>query len=273
VTSGTDTPHPASLRSDDLDFAFELAAAADRITLDRFQALDLRMEYKTDGTEVTDADRETERTLRGLVRDRRPTDAVLGEEYGGEPAPGRQWIFDPIDGTANYLRGVPVWATLIGLCIDGLPVLGVVSAPALDRRWWAQRGAGASASWQGRERTLAVSDVDDLARAFISYASLHYWEEDGGTAAPALALSRAAWRDRSFGDFWPYMMVAEGTMDVACEPGLHPYDMAALHPIVTEAGGAFTGLDGTGTIWEGDALATNARLHPAAVSILQEGAR
>ena len=254
---------------EDLEFALELADAGDRITLDRFRSSDLHMEYKPDGTEVTDADRSTERALRNRVRTERPADGILGEEYGGSPASGRQWLIDPIDGTANYLRGVPVWATLIGLCVDGVPVLGFASAPALDRRWWARSGAGAHASWSGRERTLHVSSVDSLDRAFISFGALHYWEDAGGSG-PALALSRAAARDRSFGDFWPYVMVAEGSMDVACEPGLHPYDIAALHSIVTEAGGAFTGLDGTGTIWEGNALATNGRLHAACASILEE---
>lgn len=255
----------------DLEFALRLADRADDLTLAHFteaQHGDLAVRYKADRSEVTDADVACERLLREEISERYPEDSILGEEFGGDRHDGRLWVVDPIDGTANYLRGVPVWATLIALVIDGAPVLGVVSAPALQRRWWATQGGGAVTRDLGRERgPLTVSKVADLDHAFISFGSLHYWEE-ADRLDDALRLSSASWRDRSFGDFSPYMLVAEGGMDVACELDVKPYDLAALAPIVTEAGGRFTGITGAGTIWEGDALATNGLLHEGASAVL-----
>ena len=173
----------------------------------------------------------------------------------------RRWIVDPIDGTKNFVRGVPVWATLIGLVVDEVPVLGLVAAPALQRRWWAAQGSGA---WSGRSlssaRRISVSKVNTLADASMSYSSLGGWRERG-RGAQVLELMDDCWRSRAYGDFWSYMLVAEGAVDIAAEPELAVHDMAALVTIVQEAGGRFTGLDGRDGCWSGNALATNGLLH------------
>lgn len=254
--------------ADDLALALRIADAADAISADRFRAVDLAVETKPDRTPVTDADRAVERSVRDLLADARPGDAVLGEEYGGDPAPGRQWIVDPIDGTTNFLRGLPIWATLIALAVDGVPVLGVASAPALGRRWWAGRGLGAWAAAPGGEPArLAVSRVRDPGDAFVSYNSLQGWD-GAGALDPLLALSRRAWRTRALGDFWSYVLVSEGQLDVAGEHDLQVYDIAALVPIVEEAGGRFSALDGRPGPWHGTALATNGLLHDEVLGIL-----
>ncbi|MDH2445264.1 inositol monophosphatase family protein [Amnibacterium sp. CER49] len=239
------------------------------LSMQRFRAADLRVTTKPDRTPVTDADQAIEQALRAALADQRPDDAVLGEEYGGDPAPGRQWIIDPIDGTTNFLRGLPIWATLIALAVDGEPVLGVAAAPALGRRWWAARGQGAWAAPVGEGGTgaparLQVSGVAELADALLSYNSLQGWD-DAGALEGLLALSRASWRTRALGDFWSYVLVAEGQVDVVGEHDLKVYDLAALEPIVTEAGGRFTALDGRPGPWHGTALATNGLLHDAAL--------
>jgi histidinol-phosphatase len=253
----------------DLGLARALADRADRLTLSRFRAPDLRTELKADETEVTDADRAVERALRERLAAERPGDSILGEEYGGNGTDGWQWVLDPIDGTANYLRGIPVWATLIGLVHDGVPRLGVVSAPALGRRWEGIVGSGARALWAGGERPIHVSTRTRLSEATVSVGALEYWRETG-TIAPALRLLERSARDRTLGDFWPYLLVAEGAMDIACEPGLKPYDMAAPCAVVRAAGGTFTDLSGTGSIWGGSALATNGLLHAEAARILED---
>ncbi|WP_062071690.1 histidinol-phosphatase [Demequina sediminicola] len=255
--------------SDDLALALRIADAVDTVTLGNFEADDLTVETKPDDTPVTAVDREAERLVREFLARERPDDAVLGEEYGAVGDASRQWIVDPIDGTKNYIRNVPAWATLIALVVDGDPVVGVVSAPALQRRWFAARDQGA---WRGLTpedaRRLHVSSVDDLEQASLSYSSLTGWEERG--LLPAfLDVSSTVWRTRAFGDFWSYMMVAEGAVDVACEPELALHDMAALVPIVTEAGGAFTSLDGVAGPFGGDALATNGMLHAAMLEALR----
>ena len=188
-------------------------------------------------------------------------DCVLGEEFGRTGRSPRQWVIDPIDGTKNFVRGVPVWATLIGLVEDGEVVVGLVSAPALGRRWWATAGSGA---WTGRSlsasRRLRVSGVSGLEDASLSYASLSGWARRRRLGA-MLSLMRDCWRTRAYGDFWSYMLVAEGAVDLAAEPELELYDMAALVPIVTQAGGRFTSLAGEAGPWGGDAVATNGLLH------------
>ncbi|PWD52151.1 histidinol-phosphatase [Serinibacter arcticus] len=251
-----------SAHADDLALALAIADALDAVTADRFGALDLRVDAKPDTSPVSDADLAAERTARALLAEHRPQDAILGEEFGGDVAPsGRQWIIDPIDGTKNFVRGVPVWASLIGLAVDGEMVVGVVSAPALHRRWYAAVGGGAFLSVGGGEpRRLAVSGVSDLADASLSYASLDGWSQRGELDA-FVGLLTECWRTRGYGDFWSYMMVAEGSVDVALEPELQVYDMAALVPIVTEAGGRFTSRAGRVGPWDGDAVATNGRLH------------
>jgi histidinol-phosphatase len=264
-----------SLQSD-LQLARELADMADSISAERFRANDLLVTMKPDMTHVTDADRAVEAAIRGGLADSRPDDGVLGEEFGTEQGTDarRQWIIDPIDGTANYVRGIPVWATLISLAVDDVPVVGVVSAPALGQRWWAARGQGAWTSekiseTERRERRIFVSGVTELADASLSYNSLKGWDEHGRLDR-LIALSREVWRTRAYGDMWSYMMVAEGLVDIAGEFDLQPYDMAALVPIVEEAGGAFTSAGGTPGPWHGSALATNGHLHEAVLKLLNE---
>lgn len=263
--------------SDDLALALAAAANADLVSLDRFRAQDLVVETKPDHTPVTDADRAVEKIIRSTIENSRPGDAILGEEMGSTsqtpgPQSGRQWIIDPIDGTANFLRGVPIWATLIALAIDGVPVVGVVSAPALRQRWWASRDGGAWTRHTGESaaRKLEVSKVAGLQDAMISYNSLPGWIDDG-RESQAKALATSAWRARAIGDFWSYMLVAEGSMDLSGEADLQPYDMAALVPIIEEAGGRFTSLDGEDGVWHGSALATNSHLHEEALALCARG--
>ena len=249
--------------ADDLVLARALADVADEITLARFGAADLVVESKPDLTPVSDADRAVEEALRARLSAERVGDAVSGEEFGAAGSGSRRWVIDPIDGTKNFVRNVPVWATLIGLLDGEDAVLGVVSAPALGRRWWACRGGGAWATWQGGEpRALAVSKVSQLGDASLSYASLAGWARQGRRDA-FVALTDRVWRSRAYGDFWSYMLVAEGAVDLAAEPELALWDMAALAPIVTEAGGRFTGLDGVDGVQRGNAAASNGLLHKA----------
>jgi histidinol-phosphatase len=245
----------------DLDLARLLADAADTVTTGRFGATDLVVEAKPDLTPVSDADTAAERAIRDLLEIERPDDAVSGEEFGTAGSSPRRWVIDPIDGTKNYVRGVPVWASLIALLDGDDPVVGVVSAPALGRRWWAARDGGAWLSVDGgAPRPLAVSRVADLADASLSYASLSGWAELGLRDA-FVALTDRVWRTRAYGDFWSYMLVAEGAVDLAAEPELSLWDMAAVAPIVTEAGGRFTGLDGVAGVHQGNAAASNGLLH------------
>ncbi|GAB3121033.1 histidinol-phosphatase [Glaciibacter psychrotolerans] len=257
--------------SDDLALALQLADAADAISRSRFMAMDLVVTTKPDRTPVTDADQAVERAIRAGLAHARPGDGILGEEYGTEGSTQRQWIIDPIDGTANFLRGVPIWATLIALAVDGVPVVGVVSAPALGKRWWATVGGGA---WMRDKHRpdhapvpLQVSAVSELADASLSYNSIQQWDV-AGHLEPLIALSRQVWRTRAYGDMWSYMMLAEGLIDIAGEFDLQPYDMAALVPIVQEAGGRFTSVDGQEGPWHGSALATNGLLHEATLTAL-----
>lgn len=257
-----------SNHTDDLRLAHILADSVDGLTMKRFKSQDLTVETKPDLTPVTDADREAEQIIRSQLGRIRNRDAVIGEEFGTTGSGGRQWVVDPIDGTKNYVRGVPVWATLIGLVEDGEVVLGVVSAPALNRRWWAAKGSGA---FTGRSlsqaQRLHVSSVSTLQDASLSYASLGGWR-DLGVRDRFLDLTDTVWRTRAYGDFWSYCLVAEGAVDIACEPELNLYDMAALVPIVTEAGGRFTSLAGEDGPFGGNALATNGFLHDAALDAL-----
>ena len=254
---------------DDLRMALSIADQVDSFTMARFGAADLRVDTKPDLTPVTDADGDAERLIRAQLSRTRPRDAVVGEELEPTGHGRRQWVLDPIDGTKNFVRGVPVWATLIALIDDRAPVVGVVSAPALGRRWWGASGLGA---FTGRSlssaRRLTVSGVGDLADASLSYSSLAGWEEHGLLDA-FLDLTRRVWRTRAFGDFWSYMMVAEGIVDLAGEPELALHDMAALVPIVTEAGGRFTDLRGVDGPWGADALATNGLVHEQALTALR----
>ena len=251
--------------ADDLRLALQLADVADAISTERYRSADLHVSLKPDRTHVTDADQAVERAIRAGIRAERPGDTFFGEEYGDDGASHRQWVVDPIDGTANFLRGVPVWATLISLVVDRVPVLGVVSAPVLQRRWWATRGGGAFST--EHEGPLRVSGVGALADASLSYNGLEYWRE-AGRLDELLDLTGRVWRTRAYGEFWSYMMVAEGSVDVAGELGLQPYDMAAVVPIVEEAGGRFTSVDGAEGPWHGSALATNGLLHDRVLGVV-----
>jgi len=256
---------------DDVALALRLADQADALTLDRFGALDLRVDTKPDLTPVTDADRSVETVLRQTLAQLRPDDVVFGEEFGGSAVfVGRQWVIDPIDGTKNFVRGVPVWASLIALLEDGVPIVGAVSAPALGRRWWAGRGAGAFTSFGGVERRISVSAVADLGAASLSYSDLTTgWD---GLRPRFVELTDAVWRVRGYGDFWSYCLVAEGAVDIAVEPEVKLWDLAALDILVREAGGAFTNLAGEPGPHGGSAVATNGLLHTAVLQRLSGSA-
>jgi histidinol-phosphatase len=242
----------------DLSFALELADLADSLSLPRFRALDARVETKPDLTPVTDVDRGIERVLRDRIERERPGAAVLGEELGSTGAEsGERWIVDPIDGTKNFVRGIPIYGTLVALERDGDVVVGVASAPALARRWWARRGDGAYGGAEGRRlRVSAVGTVED---AVFSYASLR-----GGV--PELA--DRAWHARTFSDFWQHVLVAEGAVDVAVEPVVNPWDIAAVKVIVEEAGGRCTDLAGNPGIHGGSLVSSNGLLHDEVLNAL-----
>jgi histidinol-phosphatase len=250
------------MRDDDLSVALNLADQADTVTLARFGAIDLVVDTKPDLTPVSDADRAVETTLRETLAGVRPDDSVLGEEFGGSTSfSGRQWIIDPIDGTKNFVRGVPVWASLIALLDDGVPQVGVVSAPALQRRWWAAGGAGAFATFgDAPARRISVSSVAELDSASLSFSSLSGWAQLG-LRDRFLDLTDAVWRVRAFGDFLSYCLVAEGAVDIAAEPEVSVWDLAPLDILVREAGGTFSSLDGTAGPHGGSAVATNGALH------------
>lgn len=254
--------------TDDVRLAHVLADDADSLTMDRFRARDLRVSKKPDHTEVTDADEAVEQAIRRTLGHSRSRDVVQGEEFGVTGTGMRRWVIDPIDGTRNFLRGAPVWATLIALVDDGEVVASCVSAPALGRRWWASKDGG---TWTGKSlmsaRQCRVSHLDDLGDASLSYSSIRGWE-DIGLLDQFLALSRRVWRTRAYGDFWSYMLLAEGAVDIAAEPELALWDMAALDVIVREAGGLFSGLDGMPGPWSGNALATNGHVHEDVMAYL-----
>jgi histidinol-phosphatase len=249
--------------ADDLALALRLADAADAITIARFRALDLKVDAKPDLTPVSDADLATETELRRLLAAERPDDAVLGEEEGLLGSGPRQWVVDPIDGTKNFVRGVPVWATLIALRIDGRVDVGVVSAPALGRRWWASRGSGAFADGE----PISVSSVAQLPDAHLSYSSLEGWRELGRLDG-LLELSEKCWRTRAFGDFWSHVLVAEGAVDASFEPEVSLWDLAPLQVIVEEAGGRFSDLDGNATPEGGSCVCSNGLLHAEVLAAL-----
>ena len=259
------SPDSQYSHGDDLTLAHRLADAADAITLKRYQALDLAVTTKPDNTPVTDADKSSEEAIRALLHAHRPNDGIVGEEFGNEGVEkNRYWVIDPIDGTKNFLRGVPTWATLIAL-IERTPdggqrtVVSVVSAPALFRRWSAHIGGGAFVTIN-RETTkrIHVSGVSQIEDASISYSDFEGW---GEMLAPFQRLLKKAWRTRGYGDFWSHMLVAEGALEVAIEPVLAVWDMAALDLIVTEAGGVFSNTSGTPGPHGGNGVSTNSALH------------
>ena len=235
--------------SPDLELALRLADAADALSLPRFRT-GIPFETKADLTPVTEADRAVEAELRRILEDERPNDAFLGEEEGTSGSGTRRWIVDPIDGTRNYARGVPVWATLVALEDSGSVRLGVASAPALGRRWWAERDQGAFADGD----RLGVSSVARVEDAVLSFGHR--------AAASAPELAPRAWHARGFGDFWAHMLVAEGAVDGAIDAvGVNEWDLAAVQVIVEEAGGRFSDFGGVSRIDGGAAVTSNGLLH------------
>jgi len=269
---------PFSL-SDDLVLAQKMADAADAITLKRYQSLDLEITTKPDNTPVTDADKAAEVAIRELLKEHRPDDGIVGEEFGEQASAlqqgsGRYWVIDPIDGTRNFLRGVPTWATLIGLVerqSDGSEkvIVGVVSAPALYRRWYASDGMGAFVSENGKSpKRISVSKISDISNASISYSDFLGW---GSRLKAFQTLLTKVWRTRGIGDFWSHILVAEGAVDSAIEPSLALWDMAALDIIVREAGGRFTNTDGVDGPFGGSGVSSNGALHDAIIRELNHG--
>ncbi len=250
----------------DLELAVALADAADAITTARFRARDLAVRTKPDRTPVTEADHAVEETVRAMLGRARPDDGIVGEEFGATGSGARRWIVDPIDGTKSFLRGAPPWATLLALEVEGDLVLGMVSAPALGRRWWATRGGGAFANGE----PIRVSGVTGLEDALLCHADcLSYEFFDAGPEF--VALTRQVWDRRGFGDFWGHVLVAEGVADVMFEPVLSVWDVAALVPIVEEAGGRVTDRAGVRRADGGNAVTTNGHLHDAVLGIVGTG--
>ena len=251
----------------DLRLVSKLADTADAITGSRFLASDLRVESKPDRTPVTDADLAVEDEVRRLVAEAGAGE-VVGEERGGSVGAGRCWLIDPIDGTKSFARGVPVWATMLALLVDGVPTVGMVSAPALGRRWWAGTGAGAWTSVHGEPRRIGVSGVRSLADAYLSTTDLESWVQHAARDR-YLRLADACWTSRALGDFWQHCLVAEGAIDLAVEVEVNEWDVAALQVLVTEAGGEFSDLSGAHTHTGGSALSSNGLLHAAALELLR----
>jgi len=268
---------------DDLALAHALADLADAISLDRYQAQDLVVTTKPDNTPVTDADRAVETAIREALATHRQTDGLVGEEFGSDKGTsGRYWVIDPIDGTKNFMRGVPTWATLIALVnVDSSGIeeviVGIASAPALARRWSAAKGHGAFVRFNSgsiddlsedlgassNEKKISVSKVAKLSDASISYSDFVGW---GDRLEPFQKMLANAWRTRGIGDFWSHMLVAEGAVDIAIEPKLAVWDMAALDIIVREAGGAFTNTAGQNGPFGGSGVSTNGVLHNAVIN-------
>ena len=269
--------------ADDLALAHALADLADAISLDRYQAQDLVVINKPDNTPVTDADRAVETAIREALATHRQTDGLVGEEFGSDKGTsGRYWVIDPIDGTKNFMRGVPTWATLIALVsVDASGaeevVVGIASAPALARRWSAAKGQGACVRFNSGniddlseefdassgDKKISVSKVASLTDASISYSDFAGW---GERLEPFQKMLASAWRTRGIGDFWSHMLVAEGAVDVAIEPSLALWDMAALEIIVREAGGKFTNTAGQNGPFGGSGVSTNGLLHNAVIN-------
>ncbi len=265
---------PIYSRAADLELALRLADAADAITMARYQSLDLVVTTKPDLTPVTDADKATEEAIRSLLNDARPTDGLVGEEFGGQAATeslsagGRYWVIDPIDGTKNFMRGVPTWATLIALVENDEVVVGVASAPALARRWHASQGEGAFVTFrESAPQKICVSGVSHLSDASLVYSDLVGW---GERLQNFMSLMQSCWRTRGVGDFWSHMLVAEGAAEIAAEPSLALWDMAALDIIVREAGGRFTSCDGKPGPHHGSGISSNGVLHDQVIRRLNE---
>ena len=252
----------------DLELALEMADVADQLSMSRYRALDLSVETKPDFTPVTEADRAVETAIRDLLASKRSGDGVIGEEFPNtNEAASRTWIIDPIDATKNYVRGVPVWGTLIALAIDGEPVVGVVSAPAMGRRWWASPEDGAfTKDVDGSVRKISPSKVQSLSDASFSYSDPIGWDLLGKDSLAKV--TNAVWRTRGYGDFWSHLLVAEGAVDIAIEPELQNYDMAAFIAVANAAGCKVTGVKGQTAMQAGHAITTNALLHDQVLELL-----
>lgn len=261
--------------TDDLRLAHTLADNVDRVAMARFRDRSMSVAIKDDGTPVTDANREIEQLIRSQLKRARIRDGVTGEELGPTGSSDLQWVISPIDGTSNFVRGVPVWATLIALLDQGEPVVGLVSAPALQRRWWAAKGTGAYTGKSLAHSTrLEVSQVNHVENASLSYSDFNEWAENG-VEQRFFSLAQSVKRTRGYGDFWSYCLVAEGAVDIAADPLLSLYDIAALVPIVREAGGKFTTFNGntaTANTYgkHTSALATNGNLHSKVQNLLSD---
>ncbi len=252
---------------EDLRLALELADIADGLTMLRYRSADLEVETKADMTPVSESDKRVELALRDRLGDIRPGDKVIGEEFGGgelDPsAQGRAWVIDPIDGTKSYVRGMDTWTTLIALLDAGEVKVGVVSMPALGKRWWAVRGQGAHADG----RRIEVSSITDIAQSQLVWSGIEEWDAIGGFQK-VVDLGRRCWRTRGVGDAWQYMLVAEGAAEIATDPEATLWDLAAVSIVVEEAGGRFTSLDGVAGPGAGSGLATNGHLHAEALAAL-----
>jgi histidinol-phosphatase len=253
----------------DAVFLHQLADLADSISLPHFAAQNFVIETKADRTEVTIADRSTEEALTAAILDQFPDHQVLGEEFGvrGTDASGWRWIIDPIDGTSNFTRGVPVWATLVAVEHNGVLQASIVSCPAMSRRWWAIAGAGSFTGSLKDSRRLLVSKVSALENVFISFSDGHW--TDPAMRSRLQAIVDACGRQRSFGDFWQHMLVAEGSLDIAVEPIVSLWDLAAVQLVVEQAGGRFTDLSGNARADGGSALSTNGLLHNSVLDALR----
>ncbi|TDN92583.1 inositol monophosphatase family protein [Microbacterium sp. BK668] len=275
MTPSSTTPFGAPFEGDltsDLAFALRLADAADSTSMERFDAPDLDVRVKADSSHVTEADLATERIMRDLIEAERPGDGIFGEEFGSAGSTSRQWILDPIDGTANYLKGIPMWSTLIALSVDGVPRVGVVSQPSIGRRWWAATGLGAWTNTpEGGARRLSVSRIDSLVEASVSFQSIGQWR-DAGELEALERLTASVWRDRGYGDAWPYMLLAEGRLEFVGEFDVKEYDIASHVAIITEAGGRVTSFDGEDTISARSVVATNGLLHRTFLDLLHSPA-
>jgi len=276
MSSSSTDGKSSSQYSAELEFALTLADVADEISLSRYQALDLEITTKPDNSPVTDADKSVEAAITSTIHEKYPNDGIVGEEFGTSGSKDRYWVIDPIDGTKNFLRGVPTWATLIALVENEEVVASVVSSPALYRRWYASTsggafvvegisGTGSADETKSAPRRLSVSKVSQLSDASIAYSDFQGW---GARRANFEKLLDGAWRTRGLGDFWSHMLVAEGAVDVAIEPSLALWDMAALDLIVREAGGKFSSLDGVDGPFGPNAISTNGALHGAIVAAL-----
>jgi len=255
-----------TILEEDLELALQLSDIADPISLSYFRSSDLVIKTKPDESLVSRADREVEQALRTHLESARPHDAVIGEEYGAGPVIAkRRWIIDPIDGTARYARGIPLFASLIALEQDNELLLGVVSAPVLKRRWWAARDFGAFADGS----PIRVSSISSLRDAHVSVGSPRNWLACDlfqllGTIAGHSGCTTG------YGDFWPHLLVAEGSADAALEPSAEVWDLAALKVIVEEAGGRFSDFSGGPSAAGGSAVSSNGLIHDEILSLLRE---